>query len=772
MATYRININGKQYKVKGDMETQVGRKKIFQSLGISIPKESPTITDNGFTYTYGSKPKAVIGSETLKEQKINTRKGIDMYQGRNRSERYDKASADMGNTWMFHPQDYIKPTYWNSQTHKAVKEGGDIAAVVASAPLTVYTGVQAAPYIFNGLKVAGQAMTPSTWINGIGRAAGYNLDKAGTIADLAASAYFANEAGKEIDQNGLTWRTGFNALMSLAPMTRETEAIEGVANAVRRPMSSVSSVVDDFRAARNAVSSPEAVVGREFNRSVKNTRFVNVPVEHVSPNGITRGSALDVGEEGIHLSPTGSPTTYTIQRTTGYPFVRTGTWTFSNNTRPVEVYDAGYFGKGFNPDFDAKVSNGVTNFSYTNNFEGQGNTSYLTTEPNFGLQLSKNTNNNASRVNWEELDIITPEGIKLADNTLISQDILDQSIRPLEKYFHPSNIFNEDIIQDGVKIGKKFIYVGNGRQYSIERYPGKFVVNTPEGSKTFPFSTEGDILNSKGQARNNAHQFILDSRDNWIESLDNISKEIVRRQLIAPERTVPTSELVDNSIISDYIRSSVQSDINDVYLSEEYINRYMKSLGINPANKDMREQVISRIKQDLDETYKTNQPIFYIYHPREGGISNSFFRVYGINGGADQNYFNDMTSTIFHEFGHNFYGQETPTGKYIASYSQKLLKDNPPELTLGAEVSQMIDPEFKGFLEYLSNPNEFRQRIMEGVRYGIKENLTPEEIYNECNIQSFKTLKKNFRKPFLIKMLGLMLGTTPLIVNTTNDKSS
>lgn len=84
----------------------------------------------------------------------------------------------------------------------------------------------------------------------------------------------------------------------------------------------------------------------------------------------------------------------------------------------------------------------------------------------------------------------------------------------------------------------------------------------------------------------------------------------------------------------------------------------------------------------------------------------------------------------------------------------------------------MIDPEFKGFLEYLSDPNEFRQRIMEGVRYGIKENLTPEEIYNECNIQGFKTLKENFRKPFLIKMLGLMLGTTPLIINTTNDKSS
>lgn len=83
-------------------------------------------------------------------------------------------------------------------------------------------------------------------------------------ADLAASAYFAYEAGKEIDKNGLNWKTGTNALMSLSPFTRETEAIEGVANALRRPMSSVSSVVDDFRAARNAVSKSGTTLARKF----------------------------------------------------------------------------------------------------------------------------------------------------------------------------------------------------------------------------------------------------------------------------------------------------------------------------------------------------------------------------------------------------------------------------------------------------------------------------------------------------------------------------
>lgn len=273
----------------------------------------------------------------------------------------------------------------------AVQEGGNIAGAIAAAPFAAYTAVQVAPVIMPALKVAGQAVTPSTWIGGLAQATGYQAP-AWLLngADLAASAYYANEAGKDIDKNGLTWKTGFNALMSLAPMTRETEAIEGVANTLRRPAQAVNSVVDDFRAARNAVSSSEAVLGREFSRSVKNAQFINVPVEHVSPNGMTKGSALDVGEEGIHLSPVGSSTTATIQQKTGYPFVRIGTWTFSNNTRPVEVQDVGYFGRGFNPEFDAKVNRGVTNFKYTNNFEGKGNTSYLTMEPNSGLQLSKN----------------------------------------------------------------------------------------------------------------------------------------------------------------------------------------------------------------------------------------------------------------------------------------------------------------------------------------------------------------------------------------------
>lgn len=151
--------------------------------------------------------------------------------------------------------------------------------------------------------------------------------------------------------------------MSLAPMTRETEAIEGVANTLRRPSQAVSSVVDDFRTARNAVSSPEAVLGREFSRSVKDTQLINVPIEHVSNKGVTEGAGLNAASSsdvGFHFSPAGSETTSNIQRATGAPFVRTGTWTYSNNTKPIFALDRGNWTYDFNPELYRGLNPGTT----------------------------------------------------------------------------------------------------------------------------------------------------------------------------------------------------------------------------------------------------------------------------------------------------------------------------------------------------------------------------------------------------------------------------
>ena len=750
------------------METASGRQRIFNTLGIPLPSEAPIITDNGFTYTYGTEPKTVIGSETLKDQKINTRKGIDMYSGKNSSSRYDNTLNKMGNTWFLHPQDYIKKNYWDSKTHKAVKEGGDIAAFIASTPFLAYTGVEAAPYLFKGLKVVGQALTPSTWINGAGQALGYNLDKAGTAADLLLSSYFANEAGKEIDKNGLNWKSGFNALLSLAPMTKDTEAIEGVANAVKNTLSTTKSLVNDFKQARKA-----AAISRAVNGGINRANFNNVSVEHVSPYGMTKGSALDVGNEGIHMTKPGDITTYNIQKSMGYPYVRQGTWTFTNNTKPVEVTDVGYFGKGFNPEFDNKVAQGFTNFTYANRFEAPGVYSYMTMEPSFGLQLSKNVENTAT--NWHTPGIVTPEGYKLADGTLTreySSDILEQFLGT------PVLIKSETHVLAHPEWGKFNVtfYNQNGRRYGIGQSldGNKLIYSTPEeGIKQVELQSPDDKYLELLKIKNK----ILNSRDTFIKSLPDEVQKMVRRQNIAKfmdtQKPFGDEFNIDGTELGNLFKSKIKQDIQDVYLSDPYVTRFSKIVSRYFNNPIIKNLIRNNIEKGVTSTYNKAVPIFYRASPNNGGVSNgagSSDKItklrFGLNGNAMARYLDDnWTSSLFHEFGHNLYLDDSSFSKYLKNYIQDLMQKNPPEYL-------PYDNKHQKYVDYLSNPNEFRQRIMEGFRYGIKEgNLSPEEIYNECNVPGFIDLKSFFKKDYLIKMLGLMLGTAPIIANT-NDKSS
>lgn len=379
-------------------------------------------------------------------------------------------------------------------------------------------------------------------------------------------------------------------------------------------------------------------------------------------------------------------------------------------------------------------------------------------------------------LNWDTPDVVTPEGVKLADGTLTKST---EGFDDLEKYFG----------QDHIKYnGNTTRYSHNGRKYTVTQSPGEYVVETPEGTQSFSYPTNGDIfsiLNGKAGARKGAQEFILNSRNNWINSLDDISQQVVRRQQTAPRVIVDSNNYTDLSDrelvlkdgpIYDFIKNSVRSDIDNVYLSDAYIDRYMKSLGQDPKDLVKRSTISKILKNDLDDTDEINDLMYYQRPPSNGGMSSSDAYIYGINGNAGQDFLtkDNISSTIFHEFGHNLFGQNTSTGKYIRAYDTNLLKDDNPldNLSMTADIMSGIDPNFKKHIEYLSKPTEFRQRVMEGVRYGILNgNLTPEQIYEQCKVPGFLGLKECFTKQYLIKMLGAMLGTAP-VINAVNDKSS
>lgn len=379
-------------------------------------------------------------------------------------------------------------------------------------------------------------------------------------------------------------------------------------------------------------------------------------------------------------------------------------------------------------------------------------------------------------ITWDTPDVVTPEGIKLADGTLTKST---QGFDDLEKYFGKDHIkYN----------GNTTTFSHNGRKYTITQSPGEYSVKTPEGTQSFSYPTDGDILsilNGKADAKKGAREFVLNSRNNWINSLDDISQQVVRRQQTAPRVTVDSNNQVDLSDrelelkdgpIYDFIKNSVRSDIDNVYLSDAYIDRYMKSLGQDPKDLVKRSTISKTLKNDLDDTDAINDIMYYQRPPNNGGMSSSDAYYYGINGNAGQDFLtkDNISSTIFHEFGHNLFGQNTSTGKYIRNYDTNLLKDDNPldNLSMTSDIMSRVDPNFKKHIDYLSKPTEFRQRVMEGVRYGILNgNLTPEQIYEQCKFPGFLGLKECFTKQYLIKMLGAMLGTAP-VINAVNDKSS
>ena len=606
-----------------------------------------------------------------------------------------------------------KNAHDNPEIMDKIQEGGNIAgySVLATAGLPAVTeaAIASAPTIMEGLNIAGQAMTPSTWIDGIASAAGYQTPSwILNGADLAASLYFANEANKEISKNGLNLKTGTNALLSLSPMTRSPKAAEAVAYSLRNPSQVINSVADDFRAARN----------------------------------VNQGKV---------------------------PFVRTGTWTYSTNTKPVEVQDVGYFGKGFNSDLDAKVDNGVTNFFYTNNFEGKGNTSYLTMRPSQGLQLSKNKKVIHDDRHLSEPSEIVPEGLKLPDGTYTPKmEDSSKLFADLKEYFQD--------FKTGTDPSDSYSYIifnQNGVEYQVGRYshdPNTWYVLNPQNEKWRSFSKDGGfndpLLSAKG--------YILKLRDDQIKELDYPAQLMVKRSKIVPEKKDAITNNIDieGTEIGNQMMKSIQNDIDKFYLSPEYIDRVMRNIG----GVKKREDVIAQIKRDLQETKNKTKPVLYKAGTRNLGTSWSSknsgkLQLFaGINSHQSNTNLKNWDSTLFHEFGHDIWQDVTSFSNDVKNYNSMLVHDNftPSNLTDSA-----FKPEFKDYVKYLQDPDEFRQRIMEGVRYGIKEGLTPEEIYQQCKVSGFAMLKYFFKKDYLIKMLGLMLGTTPVIINTkTNDRTS
>lgn len=213
-----------------------------------------------------------FASEDLPVYTPSGRTGIDRYIGANYSPRFNAASAKLGMNPLNWPK-HIPASYWDSETHKNIVEGNNIAAGIVSAPFAAYAATEAAPLVWRGGKwlfnTAGRAMLPSEWATG---AAQYfprfapQLQTAGQLGNATMAASLAGpgitnvaEGIKEGDTNQVLH--GATDVAFSIPFLQEMRPLSTLANGQRAftpaftataPATGTSQVVD------RAVFSPTA----------------------------------------------------------------------------------------------------------------------------------------------------------------------------------------------------------------------------------------------------------------------------------------------------------------------------------------------------------------------------------------------------------------------------------------------------------------------------------------------------------------------------------
>ena len=634
-------------------------------------------------------------------------------------------------------------------------QNNQITAGIINAAL----GTRAAGPLLKGLATIGQAFIPSTWLEGIMGYFGYTVPWwLSTGVDLAASAYFAKQAGDEFDRNGFTPYTAINGALSLIPMTRSAEGISAVSNGLRNLTENGKGAVKAVAEAVEGMLPKGLTVSKAINQGVKDTKLVNMPVEHVTSNGVTTGlNSYSDSDVGFHLSPEGSPTTTAIQESTGMPYVRRGTWTYSDNTKPKVVTDNGNWTYDFSPELYSGTNPGKTNwenvialdskgpnFAYKNNFEGNGEVSYMTTSPEFGLSLSKN--------------VKFPEEVPTIEHNPM------KPYSPFEDYMVDFKGFSGDEAMNG------YGYIGDDF-YSITKFPsGKYSITVLDSNLNYKnigeFDTEGEALSK-----------LKELHSEFISKLNPLQRYMYLNQNKGKSIKPLYDEYYDGFISEETIDSFVdkeftklakdytQQAIEGVYFHPDYQDRFFKAVEDYDPSLNAGDEW-EKFYNGLTKIQEEYTPIMYM--PEYKYTAGETFQIEPPIIALNPKMYK-FTETPLHEFGHGMYGYSYEKFfKFIKDHNKHVIGN--PEDHLITPMAQ-LDPKDQARVKYFINPrnqyDEFRQQLFTTVDEAIRNEWTAEQAYEYSS--NMRRFKKYFQKDYLIRVIAKLLAMMPVVSAISNN---
>lgn len=573
------------------------------------------------------------------------------------------------------------------------------------------------------LQQSGKALTDllsklsfsNTYTSGIGLA---SVPTTGAvIGDAALATATMIPVTNDISKNGLNLVNGAETTLGLLPVfgpvyDNTKSGIKVITSTIKKPLKQIK-------------------LAKELNNSIKNTQFINTPVYHTTTYTGNDLRPWSRNEWGLHVTPD-SNTAQRIAKQIPGSHIKEGIFTFTDNTLPVRISDQGSFQRGFG-DFDYT---GVEQFNFLQPRQAENMLA--------GSKSPSYVYNNVFEKGGDSFVITNPNNVHFSKNNFVEKEIPlkvdgSQIILPSEsQYVHSIETFGSYYLGE---IGDDIIFLKpNDNTFSFR-------------GQEFKFENKDQYL--KGLKK---------LHDEYVSNLTELQKQLYININTAYDSSREIPKFDDIYLLT---KRRTKDLINDFYLSDEYKDRFLNVIDgeTDPTLMSSPNDQYHRFISNLIQTHNNYQVGIF-------KSNNSFGKYYHeppmISLNAKSFYY-DPDITIHHEFGHGAY---SPIYKDIDEWLGALSVIEHNDNLIGDASKQLLSDHnlYPDEIGYFTDPNELRQRVIPAVEEMFTNGWTVEEAYDKSKALNRAGLKKIFNKDYILKLLGGMLSTTPLILNENNSK--
>ena len=230
----------------------------------------------------------------------STKKGVDRFIGANYSPRFNAAYDKLGmNPLNWHK--YIPTSYWNSNTHKAINEGNNIAAGIAATPFMAYGATQyALPWVTKNIVpyISAQGWLGAT--QAAGNTPAWLTPTSATAIDAVLAGSGTGAAINDMRENGPTVGNVLGTVLGVGGLayTAAPTLMEGIQAGQK-----TYNTYKLGKELNKAANSFDGTVGTNYFRSPSNWYRVTespeiIDIQHQGMNTTTRDIDIDISPAG------------------------------------------------------------------------------------------------------------------------------------------------------------------------------------------------------------------------------------------------------------------------------------------------------------------------------------------------------------------------------------------------------------------------------------------------------------------------------------------